>query len=160
MTPVDVAIKADPAYQLQPGAANLKVFGKRPHLLGGIQGPLQVEGGTGSADRSLQRALLLPGETNRALFGIAPQPSEATQIDVLNVYSDSSVEDLVGEMSSTTITGLNMSRRLDFGSQGFTQTAFGESLTVAGGISFGTISVGADGRSPATRAAAPSRSST
>ena len=144
-TPVEVQVKADPGYVLQPGAGNIKTFGKRPHLVGDIQGPLQVEGGTTGADRSLQIALLLPGESNKSLFGIAPQPSEATQIDVLNVYADSSIENLTGEMSSTTITGLNMTAGLDFGTQGFSQTAFGESLEVAGGISFGTISIGNDG---------------
>jgi Ca2+-binding RTX toxin-like protein len=143
---VTVEVKADPAYALRPGAEDTKVFAKRPHLLGGIQGPLQVEGGTTAADRSLRRALLLPGETNGPFFGIAPQASEATQIDVLNVYADSSVEDLVGEMSSTTITGLNMGTGLDFGAQGFTQTAFGESLTARGGIGFGTLSIGNDGK--------------
>ena len=117
-------LSADPDFTLQPGAENVKVFAKRPHLLGGIQGPLQVEGGTTSADRSLRAAFVLPQEKNGPFFGIAPQASEATQIDVLNVYSDSSVEDLVGEMTSTTITGLNMSTGLNFGTQGFTADGF------------------------------------
>ena len=144
--PVTVNVAADPAFVLQPGAENIKVFAKQPHLLGGLQGPLQVEGGTTNADRSLRRALLLPGETNGPLFAIPPQPSEATQIDVLNVYSDSSVENLIGAMTSTTITGLNMSTGLNFGLQGFSETAFGESLVVPGGISFGTISIGNNGQ--------------
>jgi hypothetical protein len=112
---VTVTVTADPDYVLPPEAQNLKVFAKRPHLLSGLQGPLQVEGGTTTADRSLRQAFLLPGETNGPFFAIAPQASEATQIDVLNVYADSSVENLVGFMTSTSITGLNMSAGLDFG---------------------------------------------
>jgi Ca2+-binding RTX toxin-like protein len=142
---VTVTLTADPDYVLPQAAQNLKVFAKRPHLLSGLQGPLQVEGGTTSADRSLRAAFVLPGEKNGRFFSIAPQASEATQIDVLNVYADSSVEDLVGFMTSTSITGLNMSTGLNFGTLGFTETAFGESLTVPGGISFGTISINDDG---------------
>ena len=142
---VTVKLSADPDFVLAPGAENVKSFAKQPHLLSGLQGPLQVEGGTTGADRSLRQAILLPGETNKALFGIPPQPSEATQIDVLNVYADSSVENLVGTMTSTTITGLNMSTGLNFASQGITQTAFGEPLSVPGGISFGTISIDGNG---------------
>ena len=99
--PVTVTVAADPDYELQEGAENVINFAKQPHLLGGLQGPLQVEGGTTGADRSLHPAILLPGETNGPFFAIPPQPSEATQIDVLNVYSDSSIENLVGEMTST-----------------------------------------------------------
>ena len=144
--PVTVTLAADAGFVLAPGATSLKTFAKRPHVLDGLQGPLQVEGGTTTAGRSLQRAFLLPGETNAPFFGIPPQPSEATQVDVLNVYADSSVENLIGQMSSTSITGLGMSAGLNFGAQGFTQTAFGESLVIPGGISFGTISIDGSGR--------------
>jgi Ca2+-binding RTX toxin-like protein len=145
---VTVTVTADPDYLLPPEAQNLKVFAKRPHLLSGLQGPLQVEGGTTTADRSLRPAFVLPGEKNGPFFSIAPQASEATQIDVLNVYADSSTEDLVGHMTATSITGLNMSTGLKFGTLGFTEEtlAFGEPLNVPGGISFGTISIGGDGK--------------
>src|SRR5262249_33557628 len=118
-TAVNVTVSADPDFGLPPGRENQVVFGKRPHLLGGLEGPLEVEGGTSISDRALKRAILLPLETNGNLFGIAPQPSEATQIDVLNIYTDSSVENLVGTMSSTNLSGLNMSGGLTFGSTGF-----------------------------------------
>ncbi|MGB7962679.1 MAG: hypothetical protein WCF12_06920, partial [Propionicimonas sp.] len=65
--PVSVELSADPWFALQPGQENLKSFAKRPHLLSGIRGPLAVEGGTTSADRSLRAAILLPGESNAPL---------------------------------------------------------------------------------------------
>ena len=63
---LSVPIVADPYFILAPGRGNLRTFGKQPHLLGGIQGPLAVEGGTTAADRSLKGAVLLPGEDNLA----------------------------------------------------------------------------------------------
>ena len=102
---VTVPILADPAFRLPEGRENLKTFPKRAHLLSGLRGPLAVEGGTTGADRSLHQAVLLPGESNGPLFQIAAQPPEWQQIDTLNVYSDGSTQDLVGQMTSTAITG-------------------------------------------------------
>ena len=52
--PVDVKFAADPFFD--PGVSgheNTQSFSKRPHLLSDIRGPLEVEGGTTGADRSL-----------------------------------------------------------------------------------------------------------
>ncbi|MGB7818284.1 MAG: Calx-beta domain-containing protein, partial [Ornithinibacter sp.] len=142
-TPVTVNLVADPWYLLQPGQENLRSFSKRPHLLSGIRGPLAVEGGTTAADRSLRPAVLLPGEGNAPLFKIAPQPPEEQQVDVLNVYADSSQEDLVGTLTATAITGLNMNATpLDFtdlvNASGGTMP-FGEPTIFPAGISYGAI---------------------
>ena len=69
--PITVPIVADPFFQLAPGRENLRTFGKQQHLLSGIRGPLAVEGGTTSADRSVKAAVLLPGEDNRPPFRVA-----------------------------------------------------------------------------------------
>jgi Ca2+-binding RTX toxin-like protein len=143
--PVTVDLVADPYYVLQPGQENLTSFSKRPHLLSGIRGPLAVEGGTTASDRSLRPAVLLPGEGNAPLFQIAPQPPEAQQVDVLNVYADSSQEDLRGTLTATAITGLGMnSTPLDFSalvaSSGGAMP-FGEPTTFPAGISYGAIVV-------------------
>src|SRR5207253_6292 len=55
-----IQIIADPYFDIQPGHQNLRAFPKSPHTLSGIRGPLAVEGGTTSADRSLVPAILLP----------------------------------------------------------------------------------------------------
>ncbi|HEX9505850.1 MAG TPA: hypothetical protein VGA62_07565, partial [Acidimicrobiia bacterium] len=144
---VTVPLLADPAFQLPPGRSDLKTFPKRAHLLSGIRGPLAVEGGTTGADRSLHQAVLLPGESNGPLFQIAAQPPEWQQIDTLNVYADGSTQDLVGQMTSTAITGLNMTDDLDFTKSfpaGF-KFPFGEPGKYPGGVSYGTITLDANG---------------
>jgi Ca2+-binding RTX toxin-like protein len=133
--PVAVPVVADPWFDLQPGRENLKSFPKQPHLLAELRGPLAVEGGTTGADRSLQPAILLPGEANAPLFGIGQQPPESGPVDVLNVFDDSSQQDQTGELTATGLTGFGMSTGLTFPSA----TAFGEPATFPGGISFGTI---------------------
>ena len=85
---------ADPYFDVPPGRENVKVVPEAPHLLSGLRGPLAVEGGATGADRSLQNGIKLPGEADAPLFGIAPQPPEGQQIDVLNVFNDSSQEDV------------------------------------------------------------------
>ena len=76
-----------------------------------------------------------PARADAALFEIPAQAPESSQIDVLNVFNDSSQADGVGTMTSTTLTGFGMSKGLTFDGG----TAFGEPATFPGGISFGTI---------------------
>ena len=127
------------------GHEKLKSFSKRPHLLSDIRGPLAVEGGTTTADRSPKAAVLLPGERNAPLFKVAPQPDEAQQIDTLNIFDDSSQEDVSGTLTATTLSGLNMSGPLDFHIPAATMP-FGEPSIFPGGISYGSISLDANGR--------------
>jgi Ca2+-binding RTX toxin-like protein len=144
---VTVPLLADPAFRLPEGRDVLKAFPKRAHLLSGIRGPLAVEGGTTGADRSLHQAVLLPGESNGPLFRIAAQPPEWQQIDTLNVFADGSNQDLVGQMTSTAITGLNMTDDLDFTRSfpaGF-KFPFGEPGKYPGGVSYGTITLDGNG---------------
>src|SRR5205814_4560036 len=124
-------------------------FPKQAHLLSGIRGPLSVEGGTTTADRSLRPAVVLPGEDNAPAFSVAAQPPEWQQIDTLNIYDDGSKEDLTGTLTSTALTGLNMGAALDFSNLLCTNPAdrstckhpFAEPGIYPGGISYGSISI-------------------
>jgi len=139
-----VPLLADPLFDLQPGRGDLKTFPKKEHLLSGIRGPLAVEGGVTTADRSIKHPVLLPGEGNAEPFQVAAQPPEWQMIDTLNVYADGSHENLVGQMTSTAITGLNMTKDLDLRAYcGIRPCPFNEPGFYPGGISYGTISIDA-----------------
>ena len=118
--PVTVRVVADPAFVPAPGSGHMKSFPKQPHLLGELRGPLSVEGGTSGVDRSLQPAILLPGEANAPLIGIGTQPPESGQIDVLNVFDDSSLQDQTGVLTATTITGFDMAAGITYAAGGTT----------------------------------------
>ncbi|MEO6651293.1 MAG: hypothetical protein ABIP17_01380, partial [Ilumatobacteraceae bacterium] len=138
---VKILVQADPWFELAPGRENLRSFAKRAHLLSGIRGPVAVEGGPTATDRSLRPAVMLPGETNAPLFQIAEQPDEAQQVDVLNIFDDSSREDRSGTMTSTALTGFGMGGDVDFSDllgPGETMP-FGEPSAYPGGISYGSI---------------------
>ena len=82
-----------------------KEFAPRPHLLTRLGGPLAIEGGA-LGNRALADAVLLPTERNQPLFQIGAQPDERDQIDVLNVFDDSSVEDKRGTLDVDRPVGL------------------------------------------------------
>src|SRR5262249_4268439 len=107
-TQATIPVIADPYFDIQPGHENLRAFPKSPHTLAGIRGPLAVEGGATSADRSLVPAVMLPGEANGPFFNIPPQPPETQSIDVLNVYNDGTQGANTGTLTSTALTGLHM----------------------------------------------------
>ncbi len=137
-----IQVVADPGYDIQPGHENFRMFPKVEHRLDGIRGPLLVEGGPTSADRSLAEAIMLPGENNGPHFAIPPQPPESMSIDTLNIYDDGSHQDLSGTLTSTALTGFNMGGDLDFTpllTPGL--PTFGEPGVYPGGISFGSISL-------------------
>ncbi|MDA8440737.1 MAG: hypothetical protein M0Z51_18020, partial [Propionibacterium sp.] len=135
--PVTVTVSADASFILPPGRGNLIVFPKQPHLLSAIRGPVQVEGGTGGEQYGLVSAVIAPHEINTPPFGIGQQPSEARQIDVLNIYNDGARENLSGDLTSTALTGFGMGPSVTFPDR----TAFGEPNSFPGGISYGTIHV-------------------
>src|SRR5262249_23356895 len=72
-------------------------------------------------------------------------------IDTLNVYDDGSKEDQTGNLTSTALTGLGMGPGLDFSNllcSGVPLTCkhpFGEPGKYPGGISYGSISLDANG---------------
>ena len=70
------------------------------YRLSAIQGPVSVEGGGTGADRSLCSAVKLPGEKDGPSFSIAAQASESRQIDVLNIFNDSSQQNSSGVLTS------------------------------------------------------------
>jgi hypothetical protein len=144
-----VELRADTNYDVPVTREGVKVFPVTTHYLSKLRGPLAVEGGPSGADRSLQNGLKLPGEADDFLIAIGAQPPESQQIDVLNIFNDTSKEDGNGVMTETTLRGFNMANDLDFGAlYGLTSTdvgTFGESLVVPGGISFGKISFGTGG---------------
>jgi hypothetical protein len=145
---VTVSLIADPYFDIQPGHQNLRAFPKVPHLLSGIRGPLSVEGGTTSEDRSIVPAVLLPGEANAAPFNIPPQPPETQSIDTLNVFNDGTKGNDTGTLTSTAITGLGMGPGLDFSAELGGAHPFGESGVYPGGISYGSISLVQDPNFP------------
>ena len=68
------------------------------------------------ADRKpVRRSVKLPGEKDGALFEIGVQPPESRQIDVLNIFNDSSQQDRAGTMTSTALRGFGSAKDLDFG---------------------------------------------
>ena len=81
--------------------------------------------------------MLLPHEINTPPFGIPQQPSEALQIDVLNIFDDGSHQDLTGTLTSTALTGFGMGPSITFPGT----TSWGEPNAFPGGISYATISV-------------------
>ncbi|MBK5565794.1 hypothetical protein [Ensifer sp. SSB1] len=141
-----VVLQADENYHVPVTREGVKVFPVSGHYLSKLRGPLAVEGGPTGADRSLENGLKLPGETDDFLIAIGAQPPESQQIDVLNIFNDTSKEDVDGVMTQTTLTGFNMADDLSLGLGVSGDPTFGESGFFPGGISFGKISVGADGQ--------------
>ncbi|UUT35873.1 hypothetical protein [Microbacterium elymi] len=85
--------------------------------------------------------MLLPAEIDTPPFGIGQQPSEARQVDVLNVFDDGSFADHTGDLTSTALTGFGMGPGVTYTGR----TSFGEPGSYPGGISYGTITVDANG---------------
>jgi hypothetical protein len=148
--PVTIPVLADPYFTVPAATRDLLKFPKVPHLLSSIQGPLSVQGGpTTDIYGKLTSAVMLPGETNAAPFGIANQPTESQQVNVLNVFNDGSQQDSSGTLSSTTLTGFGLGKGLTFEKNpGYTSggPTFGEPATFPSGISFGSITVGTTGK--------------
>jgi hypothetical protein len=136
-----VVLRADPLFEVPLVREGVKEFPVSTHLLSKLRGPVAVEGGVTGADRSLTNGLKLPGERDGYLLAIGPQIPESQQIDVLNIFNDSSQQDLSGVMTATRLTGFGMADDLDLGGAG----RFGEPDVVPGGISFGKINFGATG---------------
>ncbi|HEX5279640.1 MAG TPA: hypothetical protein VFW28_06150 [Micropepsaceae bacterium] len=146
-----INVVADPAFDIQPGHENLKSFPKVEHRLDGIRGPLLIEGGPTSADRSLNSAILLPGEANAAVFQVPPQPPESQSIDTLNIFDDGSRQNQTGTLTSTALTGLGMGGDLNFITMGVFDPngrTFNEPGVYPGGISFGSIGLQPDPNHP------------
>jgi Ca2+-binding RTX toxin-like protein len=138
-----ITLEADPLYEVPSTREGVKVFPVSTHLLSKLRGPLAVEGGVTGADRSLSNGLKLPGESDDFLFAIGAQPPESQQIDVLNIFNDSSQADGVGVMTETTLRGFGMADDLDFSA--VTGDTFGEPSIFPGGISFGKVNFGSSG---------------
>ena len=95
-----VVLKADPLYSQPLVRQGSKIYPATTHLLSRIQGPLSVEGGVTGADRSLRIAVKLPGEQDGPSYSIASQAPESRQIDVLNIFNDSSRQNTSGNPAS------------------------------------------------------------
>jgi hypothetical protein len=139
----EITLEADPVYEVPSTREGVKVFPVSTHLLSKLRGPLAVEGGVTGADRSLSNGLKLPGESDDFLFAIGAQPPESQQIDVLNIFNDSSQAAGTGTMDETTLRGFGMADDLDFSAA--TGDTFGEPSIFPGGISFGKINFGSGG---------------
>ena len=132
--PVVVQVVADPSFTPGTSSQSIKQFPAQAHSLSELRGPLEIEGGVRGA-RSLTAAVILPGEQNRPLLDIGLQPPESQQIDVLNIYDDSSQQDKSGVLTATNLSGFGMAADLVFSGE----TAFGEPNVFAGGITYGTL---------------------
>jgi Ca2+-binding RTX toxin-like protein len=132
--PIEITVVANPDFTPGSGLQAIKEFPVQSHLLGSLRGPLEIEGGVRGA-RSLAMAVILPGERNHPLLDIGPQPPELQQIDVLNIYDDSSRQDQTGVLTSINLSGFGMAADLEFPGD----TAFGEPNVVAGGITYGIL---------------------
>ncbi|MBL8481462.1 MAG: hypothetical protein JNJ60_04660, partial [Rhodocyclaceae bacterium] len=141
-----VELAADANYIVPPMREGVKIFPVSTHLLSKLRGPLAVEGGPAGADRSLTNGVKLPGEKDGFLIAIGAQPPESQQIDVLNIYNDSSLADTSGVMTQTTLRGFGMANDLVFKNLSgplFGEAAAGSStITVPGGISYGKVNYG------------------
>jgi len=148
-----VTLEADKNYIVPPTRDGVKIFPVSTHLLSKLRGPLAVEGGPAGADRSLVPGVKLPGETDDFLIAVGEQPPESQQIDVLNIFNDSSQADGEGTLDQTTLRGFGMARDLVF--EDVSGPLFGEGsipegqqttdIVVPGGISFGKVNFGSAG---------------
>ena len=135
-----VVLKADPLFALPLVREGAKTFPASKHLL---SKPPRPAGRRGRRHRRRPvadaTASSCPASWTASLFAIGAQPPESQQIDVLNIFNDSSQADVTGVMTSTTLTGFGMAKDLDFGGS----NPFGEPACFPGGISFGTIAFAA-----------------
>jgi hypothetical protein len=131
----NVELEADVEYEIPPTRDGVKIFPVSTHLLSKLRGPLAVEGGPAGADRSLTAGVKLPGEKDDFLIAIGAQPPESQQIDVLNIFNDSSQADTVGIMDQTTLRGFGMAPDLNFGV--ISGPTFGETGSFLGFLDFG-----------------------
>src|SRR5690606_36472622 len=79
----------------------------QPHDLSRIAGPLFIEGGVGDTDRSLTRAVALPGERNPELVVVIDDDATG-DVDQLVVFSDTMLGGLEGTLTHNHISGLGM----------------------------------------------------
>jgi hypothetical protein len=142
-----VTLQADPLFEMPLVRQGVRFFPVQSHLLSRLRGPVAVEGGVTGADRSLQLGLKLPGEADAFPLAIGAQPPESQQIDVLNIFNDSSQQDHAGQMTQIGLTGFGMAAGIDFSDLlGYEVTGvFGEPAFFPGGISWGKINFGGGG---------------
>jgi Ca2+-binding RTX toxin-like protein len=100
---VRIQIEADEDFVLDEDQQFIRTEPVREHVLGGIAGPLIIEGGVGGNDRSLKPAVMLPTEETLLPTDVPAVTDEAKQADRLNVFNDSSTADDIGWMEATTL---------------------------------------------------------
>ncbi len=137
----NLELEADPLFTPPATRDGVKEFPVAAHLLSNLRGPLTLEGGVAGSNRSLHNGLKLPGEADAYLIAIGAQPPESQQIDVLNLFDDSSQQDRTGTLDATSLRGFGMADDLTFDATGTS----GEPTTIPGGIHFGKINRTADG---------------
>jgi len=106
--PVNIEIAVDSDFVATAGSRFDKLFPQEAHTTGRIQGPLVIEGGTTAKDRSLKTAVMLPYEMPAAPKDVAVITDETQQLDSLVVFNDSSLSDDTGSMTTSNISGLDM----------------------------------------------------
>jgi Ca2+-binding RTX toxin-like protein len=136
--PVTINLVADANFVPQAGSDFVKNFPGQSHTLVDIRGPLLIEGGVGTTDRSLVTAVKLPSELDAPLPGVDVVTDELQQRDTLNVFNDGSSADDTGTLTATRIHGLGMGGALtvDEGTPGDPKL-----VTYNGGITYGAVEV-------------------
>ena len=140
LTPVTIRVAANPDYIPTAQDRLTKAFPLQPHTVNRLRGPLVIEGGSGAgADRSIARAVLLPGETDPGPISVSgPVVDESLRVDRLNVFNDASVSDDAGTLTADRISGLGMSTDLTLN----TGTAGSPVLvTYPGGITYRDLEI-------------------
>ena len=77
-------------------------------LTSAIQGSLILEGGSTMADRSLKTPVVLPSEQATSAKDIPSITDETIQTDTMTVFNDASDTDDNGQLTASSLTGLNM----------------------------------------------------
>ncbi|QYU68438.1 hypothetical protein J4558_27180 [Leptolyngbya sp. 15MV] len=132
-----IVMRADPFYTLPEVTDEVLVSFAHGHVLSNLKAAVEFEGGALNADRSLNAAAKLPGETDAFLIPVGPQPPESRAVDVLNLFADGSLQNLDGKAESTNVRGFGLPPGVDFG---LAAPIFGETGVFAEGINYNQLS--------------------
>ncbi len=113
--PFLVPLIVNPDADVEEGTQPVQVFPAQPHVTDGIRGPLIIEGGViPTKDRSLTDVVMLPTEKDGPRPVVLIETDESLLNDVLNIFSDGSVQDLSGALSPFTEADVDIKAGLDF----------------------------------------------
>jgi hypothetical protein len=138
--PVVIQVTANASFVPAPGSQNIMTFPVQPRTLSLLQGPLAIQGFTGSeSNRDLVKALTLPSETDPGPLPPAVAPvDENLSVDQINVFNDGSQQPDTGALTANNLSGLGMSANVTFNTGTAANPNF---VTFAGGISYQDVEI-------------------